>query len=117
MTTDELEKLPIAKLRKTQEFATWAVMVAQRQPRFIAWLWWRLHGRPEIRVEMSPTSMELMGFPCPKIGYFYVPTYKYTRVMRTLHERAIRELERRALGSEEERKKIRAEFQQKGANK
>jgi hypothetical protein len=90
-------KLPVAELRKTQEFARGAVMLAQCQPRFIAWLWWRLHGRPQIRVEMSTSWMELAGFPCPAIGHFDVPTYKYTRVMHTLQERVMRELERRAL--------------------
>jgi hypothetical protein len=94
----------------------------------IAWLLWLLQGRPRIRVEMSPEWMEAAGFPCPEVGHFDVPTYKYKKVMRTLQERALWEVERRALGSEEEQQtrraewnlvqeKIRAEFEQQRAKK
>jgi hypothetical protein len=70
---------------------------AERGSAMIAWLLWLLQGRHRIRVEMSAEWMELAGFPNPQVGHFDVPTYKYAKVMRTLQDRAMRELERRAL--------------------
>src|SRR5437763_15107187 len=59
----------------------------------VAWLWWILKGRPYIRGEMSSDWMQAAGFPCPEVGHFDVPAYKYAKVMRALQARAMRELE------------------------
>jgi hypothetical protein len=79
-----------------QDYVLWC----ESMPRLWAWFHWRCHGRPYYRVQMGPEWMKNAGFPQPELGYFDVLPWKYSSTMRQLNERALRELERRALGHE-----------------